>query len=77
MPNPWHVLPLTSPLTALRALSRLSLDGAANAAGLARASSVHTQERREARGELSTVTVLLERAAAWGWEVEIRVRRRK
>jgi hypothetical protein len=61
----------------------LTLPEAANLLGLAGATSVHTQERREAGKGLAagapgscTLASLLATADAYGLEVEVRVRRR-
>lgn len=54
----------------------LTLPEAAALLGMRGATSAHTAEQRERRGELGTVAKLLERAAAYGLEVEVRVRRR-
>lgn len=76
MPGRWIALDISRPCSHLRELADLSLSAAAEALGLAQPSSVHGAERREERGELASLRTLLERAEAFGFDVEIRVRRK-
>lgn len=92
-PTRWTPLDLTRPTYHLRCLARgasatglplLSLADAAELLGLSSPSSVHTAERREAGRGLAasapgscTLASLLERAAAYGLELEVRVRVRR
>ncbi len=68
----WTTLDLDRPLTSLRAAAGLSQGGAADALGCP-PSTVASPEQRGAGVQLAR---LLERAEAFGLELEIRVRRR-
>lgn len=72
MSRPWTTLDLARPLASLRTVAGLSQGGAADALGCAK-TTVASPEQRGAGVHLAR---LLERAEAFGLEVEIRVRPR-
>lgn len=74
----WTTLSLSSPLADARLAAELSLGRAAVALGLSDTpGSRSTVASREHGGAKAAILLLIERCAAYGLEVEIRVRKKK